>query len=198
SDEIHAELVHAPRRHSVTAMVSPTAASRTVTLQSATKAFNLGGLRCGFVHFGSEELQRQFDRVIPDRLLGRVSGVSVAATVAAWLDGDDWLSQILHQLAVNRDRVTQWVAAQDGRVQAHVPEATYFSWMRLNGFGNEPAADALLRSGRVALHPGQQFAPDCSSWVRLNFATAPGILDDVLVRVSTALSTHQVSIGGNS
>jgi cystathionine beta-lyase len=199
SDEIHAELVYTPRQHTVTATVSPTAATRTVTLQSATKAFNLGSLRCGFVHFGSEELQRRFDRVIPDRLLGRVSGVSIAATVAAWLDGDDWLDQVRHQLAVNRDRVTQWVAAQDGRVDAHAPEATYFSWMRLHGFSGEPAADVLLRKGRVALHPGQQFAPECSSWVRLNFATTPRILDDILARVSTALRTHQVSSnGGNS
>lgn len=198
SDEIHAELVYAPRQHTVTATVSPTAATRTVTLQSATKTFNLGSLRCGFVHFGSEELHRQFDRAIPDRLLGRVSGVSIAATVAAWLDADDWLAQVLRQLAANRDRVTQWVAAQDGRVHAHAPEATYFSWLRLHGVSREPAADLLLRDGRVALHPGQQFAPECSSWVRLNFATTPEILDDILARVSSALSAHQVSISGGN
>ncbi|MFE2415776.1 MalY/PatB family protein [Streptomyces hokutonensis] len=56
SDEIHAELVHAPHRHIPFASLSPDAARRTVTLTSATKSFNLAAIRCAVTHYGPDRL----------------------------------------------------------------------------------------------------------------------------------------------
>ena len=44
------------------AALDPEVAKRTVTLTSASKAFNIAGLRCAVAHFGSETLQRRFTR----------------------------------------------------------------------------------------------------------------------------------------
>src|SRR5690606_39490058 len=54
SDEIHAELIYEPHRHIPFASLGPETAARTVTLTSASKAFNLAGMRCAVVHYGSE------------------------------------------------------------------------------------------------------------------------------------------------
>ena len=45
SDEVHADLVHAPHRHVELAVVAPEVEVRTVTISSASKAFNVAGLR---------------------------------------------------------------------------------------------------------------------------------------------------------
>ncbi|MEO3795375.1 aminotransferase class I/II-fold pyridoxal phosphate-dependent enzyme [Nonomuraea sp. B10E15] len=185
SDEVHADLVYAPHRHTVFATVSE---APTVTLQSATKAFNIGGLRCGLMHFGSEPLHRRFLEVFPDRSLGRVSGLAAAATVAAWSGGDAWLGDVLETLEANRRQVFQWVSNHPS-VRAHMPEGTYFAWLH---FARLPAnvtsaQEFLLRSAHVALHAGQEFGAPYTSWARLNFATSPRILRKALNRMTAAM-----------
>ncbi|SNR56296.1 MalY/PatB family protein [Actinomadura mexicana] len=189
SDEVHADLVYAPHRHVVFSTVAQDACA-TVTLQSATKAFNLGGLRCAVVHFGSERLRERFTTTFPDRVLGRVSGVSAAATAAAWNDGDAWLSAVLEILELNRRAVFEWVTANQGAVHAHMPEGTYFAWLDFRRLppGGGSAHEHLLKSARVALQAGEDFADSCSSWARLNFATSPLILAEALNRMDAALA----------
>ncbi len=60
SDEIHADLVFPGTRHLPFAALSPEVAARTLTLTSASKPFNIAGLRCAVAVFGSPELKRRF------------------------------------------------------------------------------------------------------------------------------------------
>jgi cystathionine beta-lyase len=73
-------------------------------------------------------------------------------------------------------------------VSVRAPAATYLAWLdlRATGLGDDPAA-WLLTHARVALSPGPEFgAPGCG-FARLNFATTPAILDQVLDRIVGAL-----------
>jgi cystathionine beta-lyase len=192
SDEVHADLVYAPHRHTVFSTVAQDAGAAPVTLQSATKAFNLGGLRCAVVHFGSERLRERFIATFPDRVLGRVSGVSAAATAAAWNEGDAWLSAALEILELNRRTVFEWVTAHQADIHAHMPEGTYFAWLDFKRLppGGGSAHEYLLKTARVALQAGEDFAASCPSWARLNFATSPLILAEALNRMDAALSSR--------
>ena len=190
ADEVHADLVFAPHRHTVFSTAALDSGATTVTLQSATKAFNLGGLRCAVVHFGSERLRQRFTATFPDRVLGRVSGVSAAATTAAWSDGDGWLRTVLELLELNRRTVFEWVTAHHPDVHAHMPEGTYFAWLDFTRLppGGGSAHEHLLKTARVALQAGEDFAGPCTSWARLNFATSPLILTEALDRMEAALA----------
>ncbi|SPT63763.1 MalY/PatB family protein [Actinomadura madurae] len=190
SDEVHADLVYAPHAHTVFSTVAQDSGATTVTLQSATKAFNLGGLRCAVVHFGSEPLRRRFTATFPDRVLGRVSGVAAAATIAAWTDADGWLGGVLEILELNRSTVFDWVAARPSHVHAHMPEGTYFAWLDFTRLppGGASAHEHLLKTARLALQAGEDFAASCPTWARLNFATSPLILAEALDRMEAALT----------
>lgn len=192
SDEVHADLLYAPYRHTVFSTMARDSGATTVTLQSATKAFNLGGLRCAVVHFGSEGLRQRFTATFPDRVLGRVSGVSAAATIAAWTSGNEWLSAVLEILELNRRTVFEWVAAHRPDVRAHMPEGTYFAWLDFTRLppGGGSAHEHLLKTARVALQAGEDFADCCTSWARLNFATSPRILAEALDRLEAALAVR--------
>lgn len=66
SDEIHSDLVYSGRPHIPFASLSPEAAARCVTLNSATKSFNIPGLRCAVAYFGTEKLMQRFhERIHP-------------------------------------------------------------------------------------------------------------------------------------
>jgi len=183
SDEIHAELAYAGHPHIPFASLDPSIARRTVTLMSATKAFNLAGIRCAVAHIGPDELLTSHDGQ-PRDLFGHVNVFGVAATLAAWSDGGAWLDEALGHLDRNRLFVAESLTARLPRLGYHLPEAGYLAWLdfRHYGLGADPA-QVLLDRGRIALSHGPDFGPGGEGFARLNFATSRQVLSDVLDRL---------------
>ena len=187
ADEIHADLVYPGATHLPMETIAA-AADRTVTLTSATKGFNIAGLRTSIAHFGNLALKERFDRMFPDHLLGAPGRIGVAATIAAWCEADAWLDAVMLYLDRNRRRVAEW--AVTAGLRHYMPEATYLAWMdcrHLNlPIGVTPQQHCLDRA-EVALSEGSDFGEPGRDHVRLNFATSAEILEEVLGRLSAAL-----------
>ena len=187
ADEIHADLVYPGAAH-VPMETIPGAAERTVTLTSATKGFNIAGVRASVAHFGGAALKERFDARIAERLLGGPSRFGVAATIAAWDEGEAWLDEVMDYLDGNRRRVAEW-AGQMG-LGHHLPEATYLAWLDCRHLelpeGTTPQQHFLERA-RVGLSEGSDFGAPGARHVRLNFATSREILEEILGRLGRAL-----------
>ncbi|GGP06690.1 aminotransferase class I/II-fold pyridoxal phosphate-dependent enzyme [Nonomuraea glycinis] len=189
ADEIHADLAFRPARHIPFASLNDDAAARTITTTSATKAFNIAGLRCAVAHVGAERVHRSLAEA-PLDYFGTPSTLSRVATVAAWREGDAWLAELMRTLDHNRSLVARWAAALPWDLRYHSPEATYLSWFDFTDtpIGAAAPAEHLLRKARVLLSEGAEFAQgtdvDCAPFARLNFATSPSLLREVLARVA--------------
>ncbi|MQA09891.1 MAG: putative C-S lyase [Pseudonocardiaceae bacterium] len=188
ADEIHADLTFPPHRHIPLASLGPEIAERTVTVTSATKTFNIAGLRCAVAHIGPASLRDELDEHPPD-LFGAANVLGVAATTAAWQHGDDWLAALLERLRANRDMVASTLARRVPAIEHRPPQATYLSWLdcRALGIEGEPARYFRDRA-RVELSPGSEFGDEGIGFARLNFATSPNVLTEILDRLATA--TH--------
>lgn len=191
SDEIHADLVFPGHRHIPFASLAPEIAARTVTLTSASKAFNIAGLRCAVAVFAEDALQRRFN-VLPAHLRGGLGALGMAATVRAWLAGQPWLDEILQYLDANRAYVADFVATRLPGVRHSPPEATYLAWLDCRALDLRPDPYRFfLERGRVALSDGAAFGAAGEGFVRLNFATSRPILSAVLERMCDALDEAQ-------
>ncbi|MEU8357351.1 aminotransferase class I/II-fold pyridoxal phosphate-dependent enzyme [Nonomuraea sp. NPDC048882] len=173
ADEIHADLVYEPHRHIPFATILP---ERTVTLTSATKAFNLGGIRCSVAHLGHPGLRAAMDAQ-PPFVYGSPSVFGVEATVAAWRHGDDWLAETVALLDRHRHTLARRLPTGFGY---RVPEATYLAWLEV---GRPGMAEVIEREARVRLNDGAAFGPGGEHCVRLNFATTEAILDEIIDRL---------------
>ena len=186
SDEIHAELTYEPHRHIPFASLHEDAAARTVTLTSATKAFNLAGLRCSVAHYGSEQLLALRDSQPPD-LYGTVSTLGVAGTLAAWRHGAEWQDRLLRVLDRNRRRV------RGGACLPPPATTTAPCPRRPTSTGSRPTSSgsATSRSTRSSLAPGccwtaePASVPAGSATCGLNFATSAPLLDEILTRLAS-------------
>ena len=189
ADEVHADLVYAPHRHVPFASLSPEAARRTVTLTSATKAFNLAGIRCALAHVGSDEVLAALHSC-PPHLFGAVGLLGVEATLAAWRHGSAWLDDVREHLVGNRELLTDLVRTELPGVALDPPEATYLAWLdfRALSLGGDPAR-ILLERARVRLSPGPHFGPGGDGFARLNFATSQPLLREILSRIGAAART---------
>ena len=187
ADEIHADLVYPDRQHIPLASLGPEIAARTVTLMSASKAFNIAGLRCAVAAFGSAELKSRFDAV-PRQLLGGVGSPGLLAARVAWEECQDWLDAVLRYLQGNRDFIFDFVARELPGVVQRRPEATYLSWLDCTALRLEPNPFRyFLDRGRIALSAGADFGSGFEGFVRLNFATSRSILCQIVERMKSAL-----------
>ncbi|MCY3947972.1 MAG: PatB family C-S lyase [Acidimicrobiaceae bacterium] len=187
SDEIHCDLVYAPRRHLPVASVSELASERTVTVTAATKSFNMAGLRMAFLHSASSRYG-PIVRKIPKRLIGGIGILGQVATIAGWTEALDWLDELVAGLDSNRRLLAELLAERLPEVRYWPPDATYLAWMDCSelGLGDDPAS-VFLGRGRVYLNSGLDFGPEGAGHVRLNFATSPAMLDEATARMAKAL-----------
>ena len=192
TDEIHADLIFDGVRHIPFASLSPEIARRTVTLSSASKAFNIPGLRCAVAHFGSEALQQRFNAVTPKHFRGGLGLFGLAASVAAWRFGQPWLDEVVPYLQANRDFAQAFFAERIPGVRFFRPRATYLAWLDCAELGlSTPPAAHFLQHARVALSDGRLFGSGYETHIRLNFATSRPILAEILERMARSLGTRQ-------
>ena len=191
SDEIHADLTHPGSRFTPFASLAPEVAERTVTLSSASKAFNIAGLRCALAHFGGRELQRRVESMLPRHVRGGIGILAQHATVAAWRDGDAWLDDVRSTLDANR----HWLLAQLRQrlpdVRVALPQATYLAWLDFRALQLDPSpAEFFRRHAHVALSDGIAFGEGFEGYARLNFATSRPLLTEIIERMARAVANR--------
>lgn len=187
SDEIHADLVYPGAEHIPFAALSPEAEARTITLTSATKAFNIPGLRCSVAAFGSDALKRRFN-ALPRHVRGGLGSLGLEATEAVWRRGQPWLDQVLRYLDENRAFVARFLGEQLPEVVWQPPEAGYLAWLDCRALELRPSPHAFfLERARVGLSDGPAFGPPGEGFVRLNFAAPRALLSEILERMAKAV-----------
>lgn len=179
SDEIHSDLVYSPAQHIPFASLSPEVEARTITVTSASKAFNLAGLRWAVMHVGVERFDTEL-RSYPDHWFGEANLFGVEAAVGAWTDGDDWLAAVMDVLDENRHRLVDLLAEHLPGVGYRPPEATYLAWLDCSVLGGGDTPHEVFRSRGVEVSPGLQFGDVGSGHVRLNLATSPAVLERIV------------------
>ena len=190
-DEIHQDLVYSGSEHIPFATLSDDAAARTITVTSATKAFNIPGLRTAVAHFGSATLQKRFNTVIPRHTRGGIGLLGLYATIAAWRHADPWLDEVRSYLEANRDLVAEFLAREIPEIRFQLPESTYLCWLDCRALDLEPSpARFFYEHAKVALSDGAAFGPGWEGFARLNFATSRNLLTEILEKVAKAIRSR--------
>jgi cystathionine beta-lyase len=185
SDEIHCELVLEPGlRHRPFALLSPEIAARTITVMAPSKTYNIPGLGAAFAVIPNATLRRRF--------LSAMAGISphlnilgMAATIAAYTEGEAWRTALLDCLRNNRDAVNVLDGVKGMRVIP--PEATYLAWLDCRATGLENPL-AFFEEAGVGLSNGSDFGRD--GFLRLNFGCTAATLQEALRRMKTALESQ--------
>jgi cysteine-S-conjugate beta-lyase len=184
ADEIHAPLVYPGHRHVPYASTSDTAAAHTVTATSASKAWNLPGLKCAQLLLSNDADAATWHQVGG---LGSTSAstLGAVATVAAYRSGGPWLADVLSYLDRNRQALIGLLPDQVGYAP---PEGTYLAWLDCRGLGNGTGPGTFLREqAGVATVDGTECGEAGAGFVRLNFATPLPILESAVVRMAHAI-----------
>lgn len=187
SDEIHADLLLGDTSHIPMATLAPEIAKRCVTLIAPSKTYNIPGLKCGMAIIQDPALRRTVQAAMGG-LDHTVNIFGFIGALAAYLEGDDWLRQVLAYLTANRDYLIQYMHDQLPGVATTFPQATYLAWLDCRNLDiTSNPFDFFLTQAKVALNDGKTFGPGGEGFVRLNFGCPRSTLTEALERMKTAV-----------
>ncbi len=184
SDEIHAPLVQPGIRYTPFLSASDTAARIGYACVSASKAFNLAGLKCALVVTAHDDTTRVVSN-LPLEVQWRTSLFGALAAVEAFSpESEPWLDALLARLDINRRLLGELLEEHVPGARYRMPDAGYLAWVDLSalGWGDDPARRILQDAG-VALHFGPQFGEGGDGHVRINFGCSADVLREAVERI---------------
>jgi cysteine-S-conjugate beta-lyase len=190
ADEVHGPLVYPGLRHVPYASTSAAAASHTLTATSASKAWNLPGLKCAEVILTSEPDRQRWEEMGFLAWRG-ASNPGVVANIAAFRHGDKWLDEVLAYLDDSRRLLADLLGRHLPQVRYRPPDGTYLAWldctaMELPGSPGELVTDRA----HVTVVDGPAFGAGGAGSFRFNFATPQPILTEMVEHIAAALNSR--------
>ena len=187
SDEIHAPLTHPDTAFTPFLSVSDAAREHGMCVTSASKAFNLAGVKCAMMVAASERMRTALD-TMPLEVGFRTSLLGLHASIASFDESaDGWLDGTIAAIRSNLELLESLVTVYLPGVRFRMPHAGYLVWLDLRalGWGDDPSARAL-ESARVALNPGPSFGEQGKGFARINVACSPEVLSEAILRIASA------------
>ena len=188
ADEIHGPLVYPGARHIPYASTSDLAASHTLTATSASKGWNLPGLKCAQVILTNEPDRRRWDEMGMFAAHG-ASNPGVVANIAAYRHGEAWLDEIVGYLDESRRLLAGLLSRHLPGVGYRPPDGTYLAWLDCAALDLPGSPGELVTSrAQLTVVDGPAFGEGGAGSFRLNFATPQPILAEMAERIAAALS----------
>lgn len=189
SDEIHGDLTLPDHKFIPLASLKPEYVPQVITLTSATKTFNLGGLHLSSTIIADADKRQRFEQGLMNMGLLGVGAMSVTAAEAAYTEGDEWLDQLRAYIDGNVRYLVDYFAANLPQIRVVPPEGTYLAWLDCRALELDQAAlhHLMLDDARVRLEDGTHFGSEGEGFLRINLACPRSILVEALDRIKDAV-----------
>jgi cystathionine beta-lyase len=189
SDEIHAPITYSGNQHIPYASINEAAANHTITAVSASKAFNLPGLKCAQLIISNDADNKKWSEIGFLAEHG-ASTIGVLANAVAFESGKPWLDDVLGYLDENRTLLKDLLAKHLPEVGYDVPQGTYLAWLDFSAYGHLPSdIDSFFRTNaKVAITNGAACGEVGKGRVRFNFAMARELMEQSIEQIAKAVN----------
>lgn len=184
ADEIHCELVYQGFKYTPFASLSDAFLHRSVTCVSPSKAFNIAGLQIANIVAFDNDLRSRIDKAININEVCDVNPFGVAATIAAYNEGEEWLNQLVGYLHGNYEAMAEFCRRELPEFPITRLEGTYLVWMDCSSLGmpSDALEHALLDDARLWLNAGTMYGAEGEGYMRWNIACPRSVMLDGLNR----------------
>lgn len=184
ADEIHCELVYPGHTYTPFASIDESLLQNSITCLSPSKAFNLAGLQIANIVSCDEAVRQAIDRAININEVCDVNPFGIEATIAAYKEGEEWLTQLLDYLKVNYDFMCRFFRTFLPQIPVTKLEGTYLVWTdcRALRLDSDTLQARLLEQAGLWLNSGTMYGAEGEGFVRWNIACPRSVLHEALMR----------------
>ena len=182
-DEIHADFNLSGTGH--TRILSLENAQKHIMLTSATKSFNLAGLRQSSCIIRDAEIRAKVQAEIARSHAGTPNIFGAIAQMAAYTHGDEWMDAVVEYVRENRDFAVEFIRSRIPQISCQPQDGTYLMWLdcRNVGLSHEEFFKKLIEEAGVALNSGLDFGQAGRGYFRFNLATQRSRVEEALMRI---------------
>lgn len=189
SDEIHCDIMHPGVRHVPFAAASELCRSISVTLSSASKAFNVAGLQSAYAFADDPLIRNRVAHGFAKNAVADPNDFAIVSTIAAYDQSEAWLDAVCAYIQQSKDYAR--AAINDAVCEVHVLDAdcSYLPWIdcsallaRRPGTTSADFADFLQRETGLRLSPGTIYGAGGEHFVRMNLGTQRSRVEDGVAR----------------
>ena len=184
ADEIHCELVFPEYTYTPFASISEEFQRRSVACVSPSKAFNIAGLQIANIVAADDGMRERIDRAININEVCDVNPFGVEATIAAYNEGEEWLTQLIGYLKGNYEFMKDYCAKHLPDFPTAKLEGTYLVWMDCSvlHIPSEELERQLVEQARLWLNAGAMYRSPKEGFMRWNIACPRQRLAEALDR----------------
>jgi cystathionine beta-lyase len=188
SDEIHQDIIFNGFQHIPFATLSDKFSDSSITVTGISKTFNLAGLQMTNIVIPNSSIRRRFKKRVEDCGLLTPNIFAIAATEAAYRNGESWLEQLMEYLQGNLSFLNDYVSEEIPGLKVIQPEGTYLVWLDFRDCGIDPSrlCDFVREDAKVALDEGMKFGSKEVGFERINIACPRVTLANGLERIAKA------------
>lgn len=188
SDEIHNDFVFRGE-HTVFAAVKKEYEEISVICTSPSKTFNLASMLISNIFIPNRELRKRFQHEVDAAGISQLSALGLAATKAAYEQGDEWYGQMMSYVGENIRYVKEYVKENLPGVTVIDGEGTYLVWLDFRGTGLNPEEldHRIIYEAKLWLDSGKIFGHTGAGFQRINVAAPRAILTECLERIRKTL-----------
>lgn len=154
-----------------------------IVLNSASKAWNIAGLRQANAIACDEQMHDWLCRVIEENELEDMNIFGVEATIAAYQHGEEWLRSVNRYIQSNYEYLCQWAEQHAPATPVIRMEGTYLAWMDCRALpcSTKEITHRILTETGVKINDGAMYGGD--GFIRINLALSHTMLAEALQRI---------------
>lgn len=189
ADEIHSDFVYKEFEHKVFSTITEDLSQNSIICTAPSKTFNLAGLHISNIVIPNRKIRQNLAKAIENTGVKLFNIFGIAATIAAYEAGEEWLTQLLAYLEGNIDLIDNYINEKIPEVKFIKPEGTYLAWLdfRLVEQDIKKLEELLRKKAKVYLDEGYIFGNGGEGFERLNFACPRSLLMEAMDRIYNAI-----------
>ncbi|QKJ27480.1 MalY/PatB family protein [Aliarcobacter cibarius] len=190
SDEIHRDLVYKNYCYTPFASISEEFLQNSITCTSASKTFNIAGLKASNIIVANKNLKVKLNKVLNRNEIKSLNIFGIDSLTTAYLHCEDWLDELLIYLEKNKDYLIDYIKKEIPELEVVKPEATYLLWIDISklNISSTKLANKLENIGKIRIISGGTFGKNGDNFIRINIACPLKTLKDGLNRLKNGIN----------
>jgi cystathionine beta-lyase len=189
SDEIHQDIILGSKPFVPAAVVAGGKyRGMLITLNSASKTFNLATLLHSHIIITDEELRAIYDKFASGMNRTEVSIMGMLATLAGYEHGEEWLNGMISVVRENYNYLKDTFHKELPKLTVCSLEGTYLLLVDLRAYVQpEETMDFVQNRCHLAADYGEWFGEEYKGFIRLNLATDPAFVKKAVETIITEI-----------
>ena len=192
SDEIHQDLVLKGNKHIPAATVDNCKyADNIITVNAASKTFNLAGLTHSNIIISNPKIRENFDLEFKKTNQTEANILGMLATQVGYEKGKEWLENLIDLIQDNYDYLKSELNKNIPDIIVTPLEGTYLAFLDLRKIISVNEVKNFIQDkARLAIDFGESFGDSFKGFIRLNLATDPEIVKKAVSNIIEVYNSY--------